>query len=239
MNHDNRRPISAATRADLTARFSALDESREPFGRDDAALNAMAEQISAGMELPHLWAEDYLTGVGRNALSVAVAGERLAKLRSKADRAFEVYRREFASPPGLPECAPGGFTDESAGLSTGATPDTRVYAIRASFPLERTPILSQAEFNDYAETVRKNPACDLQMNGPMCDQMLRRLHSNGRFDFLLSQPGFDGWPNVIPVPYVRGDVVVWLSICRDCLYFYYQKWGISAPEIVDPDDTID
>lgn len=49
MNHDNRRPITEATRADIITRFSALDENRDPFGRDDPALDAMADQIMAGM----------------------------------------------------------------------------------------------------------------------------------------------------------------------------------------------
>lgn len=236
MTHNRGR---AEDRARAIATFSALDERRDPFGRDDPALDAYVTQLETGIISLSQWVTDYFTGVGRAALAVEIAGERFVKLRTQADRAFESYNRNFASPPGRPELTPGGFTDESASLSTGMTPDTRVYAIRASFPLERTPITSQAEFNAYAEQIRKEPSCDLQMNGTYCDQMLRRLHSNGRFDFLLSQPDFDGWPNAIPVPYVRGDVVVWLSICRDCLYFYYQKWGITKPEIIDPDDVID
>ncbi|GAT04262.1 hypothetical protein [Mycolicibacterium fortuitum] len=239
MNHDNRRPISAEDRARAIATFSALDERRDPFGRDDSALDAYVTQLETGIISLSQWVTDYFIGVGRVALAVEIAGERFVKLRAKADRAKSIYDRNFASPPEQPELTPVGFTDESASLSTGLTPDTRVYAIRASFPLERTPITSQAEFNDYAEDVRKEPSCDFQFNGPLCNQMLRRLHSNGRFDFLLSQPDYDGWPNAIPVPYVRGDVVVWLSICRDCLYFYYQKWGITKPEIIDPDDVID
>ncbi|BBZ34117.1 hypothetical protein [Mycolicibacterium confluentis] len=239
MNHDNRRSIDAATRADLAARFSALDENRDPFGRDDPAIDAMVDQILAGTVNLHRWVADYFAGVGRAALAVEIAGERFVKLRTKADRAFESYNRNFASPPGRPGLTPVGFTDESASLSVGSTPDTRVYAIRASFPLERTPITSQAEFNDYAEQVRSEPSCDFQFNGPYCNGMLRRLHDQGKFDFLLSRPDFDGWPNAIPVPYVRGDVVIWLSICRDCWYFYCNKHEISKPKFIDPDDVVD
>lgn len=251
-NHAKRQ-ISEEKRADLTARFTALDESRDPFGRDDPALAAMADQILTGIVSLHQWVEDYLSGLGREALAVEIAGEGhaqpiykdkdcgrgFAKLRALADRAFEAYNHVFASLSGEPESTPVGYTDESADLSTGMTPDTRVYAIRARFPLERTPILSQAEFNDYAESVRKEPSCDLQINGPSCNQMLERLHHKGKFDFLLSYTDYDGYPNVVPVPYVRGDVVVWLSICRDCWNFYCFKYEISKPEIVGPDDGID
>lgn len=239
MNHDNRRPISAATRADIAARFSTLTDASLSGETDNPALAAMAEQIFAGTVKLHRWVTDYFNGVGRAALAVEIAGERFVKLRAKADRAFESYNCNFASPPGQPGLTPVGYTDESASLSVGSTPDTRVYAIRASFPLERTPITSQAEFNDYAEQVRKEPSCDFQLNGPYCNGMLRRLHDQGKFDFLLSQPDFDGWTNAIPVPYVRGDVVIWLSVCRDCWHFYCNKHEISKPKFIDPDDTID
>lgn len=221
------------------------DIARESFLRaagllvDDAA-TFLAEQIEEAMSRPHALIENYfLNNPGvRRFLPIALASDRFRKLSILADQAFDQYSRQFSSPSGRPTLAPMGVTVESE-WSTGATPDTRLYGIVARTPGTRRPITSQIDFNDYVRDLEVEPMCDLQMNGLGCDYNLSafsRLSSPGH---IVNSNEYVPGPVSTPIPFVRGDVIVFLWICDACWMAYCEKHGISQAQIVDADDVID
>ncbi|WP_142270981.1 hypothetical protein [Mycobacterium sp. AT1] len=187
---------------------------------DEETGSALADQFEVGMLLSHELTEARFVSVGDTAkfMAVHIAGDRLGKFRAIADRAVADYFREFEAPAGRPTSHPTGFTVESP-TSTGATPDTRTYAILARYPFERTPVASQAELNAFVAKESRHKMCDLRLNGGFCDGAM--------------------WSDSTLLPIVRADVIVFVAVCGNCWKSYCERHGISGGMISDPDDTID
>ncbi|MCC9186532.1 hypothetical protein [Mycolicibacterium mageritense] len=218
MNHDNRRPISAATRADLTARFSALDESREPFGRDDPALDAMAEQTVAEM----LRGDDLVAGYYERkapgflaaylALPVLPELARIAESAVAADRL--VCDGEFSGPFVILTTRPG-----------------------QRFVLDDANVLEAAiSMADQCGAV-----CDLQCSyggSGYCieDMQFSQRHKLDGSGYMDKHGRMINRPFTFPIQY--GEYVVLSRICIDCWIDFVKRYEIKDVRIQNPWETL-
>lgn len=219
MNHDNRRPISAATRADLTARFSALDESRDPFGRDDPALAAMAEQIFAGVsnpddlvaaryeqKTPGFWA-------AYHAISVLPELARIAENAVAADR--QMIDGEFGGPFVILTTRPGD-----------------------RFVLDDANVLEAA----ISMADQYGAVCDLQCSyggSGYCieDMQFSQRHKLDGSAYMDKHGRMINRPFTFPFAY--GEYVVLAKICITCWVDFVKRNKIKDVRIQNPWETLE
>ena len=147
-----------------------------------------------------------------------IAGDRLGTFRSIADRAFADYCREFGDSTVNPGTDLTGFTVEKGWPAKPSTRDTRVYAILARWPFERTPVATRADLNAFINDARRHNMCDLRLKNEFRD------HTT--------------WLESALVPIARADVIVFVAVCSECWRAYCEKHGLSGSEIIDPEDAV-
>lgn len=191
------------------------------------AAAAKADQLEAALTAGHDLVAEYLTNVAPHLLVVAFAAERFRKLRLVAGKVkpgkhkLGSYDRAFSAPLDRPEALPTGLTvptktEFNAHPMTG---DTRVYAVLARVPDYRVPVATRDDLVAFVAEARKLRFCDIQLKGALCDGAI--------------------WSEPVLVPFMRGDAIVFVSVCHFCWKAYCEKHGVSAGEIIDPDDVVD
>ena len=214
MNHDNRRPINAATRADLTARFSALDERRDPFGRDDPALDAMAEQILADMFATHSAVAEHYERKAPGFLAAYQAISFLPELARIAETAVAADRQMIDGDDGGP------------------------WVIFTTRPGERYALATPGVLDAALDTVAGDIACDLRRswggNGYcVSDMNMSRRHKlppTDKSGKMLNRP--------FTFPFAHGEYLVLSRICIDCWIDFVKHYEIKDVRIQNPWETL-
>lgn len=218
MNHDNRRPISAATRDDLTARFSALDESRDPFGRDDRALDA-----EVGMTVAALLRGDDL---------VAAHYERKAPGFWAAYHAISV----------LPELA--RIAETAIAVDRLACDDefSGPFVILTTRPGDRF-VLDDANVLEAAISMadQYGAVCDLQCSyggSGYCieDMQFSQRHNLDGSAYMDKRGRMINRP--FTFPFAHGEYVVLSRICIDCWIDFVKRYEIKDVRIQNPWETL-
>lgn len=218
MNHDNRRPISATRRADLTARFSALDESRDPFGRDDPALDAEVGKTVAALlcgddlvaaryeqKTPGFWA-------AYHAISVLPELQRIAENAAAADRL--ACDGEFSGP----------------------------FVILTTRPGDRF-VLDDANVLDAAISMadQYGAVCDLQCSyggSGYCieDMQFSQRHKLDGSAYMDKRGRMINRP--FTFPFAHGEYLVLSRICIDCWIDFVKRYEIADVRIQNPWETL-
>ncbi|BBX36596.1 hypothetical protein MMAG44476_32054 [Mycolicibacterium mageritense DSM 44476 = CIP 104973] len=218
MNHDNRRPISAATRADLTARFSALDERRDPFGRDDPALDAEVEQIFAGLLHADGLAAQHYERKSPGFLAAYQAVSFLPELARIAETAAEADRLlcddEFSGP----------------------------FVILTTRPGDRF-VLDDANVLDAAISMadQYGAVCDLQCSyggSGYCieDMQFSQRHKLDGSAYMDKHGRMINRP--FTFPFAHGEYLVLSRICIDCWIDFVKRYEIADVRIQNPWETL-
>ncbi|KLI07890.1 MULTISPECIES: hypothetical protein [Mycolicibacterium] len=218
MNHDNRRRISEATRADLTARFSALDENRDPFGRDDPAADAEVEQIFAGLlHADGLVAQHYERKApgflaAYQAVSFLPELARIAENAIAADR--QMIDGEFSGP----------------------------FVILTTRPGDRF-VLDDANVLDAAISMadQYGAVCDLQCSyggSGYCieDMQFSQRHKLDGSAYMDKHGRMINRP--FTFPFAHGEYVVLSRICIDCWIDFVKRYEIKDVRIQNPWETL-
>lgn len=214
MNHDNRRPISAATRADITARFSTLTDASLSGETDDPALAAMAEQILSGLLHPDgLVAQHYERKApgfwaAYHALSVLPELARIAENAVAADR--RLCDGEFSGPFVILTSRPGD-----------------------RFVLDDANVLEAAiSMADQCGAV-----CDLQTSyggsGYCISEMeFSQRHKLDGSAYMDKHGRMINRPFTFPIQYC--EYVVLSRICIDCWIDFVKRYEIKDSRIQEP-----
>lgn len=214
MTTHDKQPISPEDRVRAMATFSALDQSREPFGRDDPALDAMAEQILADILAPESNAVEYCERIAPGFLAAYQAVSFLPELARIAENAVAADRQMIDGDDGGP------------------------WVIFTTRPGERCALATPGVLDAALNMVAGDIACDLRRswggNGYCVSDMnmskrhnLPPIDSSGR---MLNRP--------FTLPFAHQDYLVLSRICIDCWIDFIKHYEIKDVRIQNPWETV-
>ncbi|BBX30948.1 hypothetical protein MMAG44476_37888 [Mycolicibacterium mageritense DSM 44476 = CIP 104973] len=214
MNHDNRRPISAATRADITGRFSTLTDSSLSGETDNPALAAMAEQILSGLlHADGLAAQHY-------------------------ERKAPGFLAAHQSVSFLPELARIAANAVAADRQMIDGDDGGPWVIFTTRPGERYALATPGILDAALDTVAGDIACDLRRswggNGYCVSDMnmskRHKLPPTDKSGKMLNRP--------FTFPFAHGEYLVLSRICIDCWIDFVKHYEIKDVRIQNPWETL-
>lgn len=219
MNHDNRRPISAATHADIAARFSTLTDASLSGETNDPALAAMAEQILSGLLHPDGLVAQHYERKAPGFMAAYLALPVLPELARIAENAVAVDRRlcdgEFSGP----------------------------FVILTSRPGDRF-VLDDANVLEAAISMadQYGAVCDLQTSyggsGYCISEMeFSQRHKLDGSAYMDKHGRMINRPFTFPIQY--GEYVVLSRICIDCWIDFVKRYEIKDVRIHNPWETLE